>query len=116
MATSITQVDRQIDTLTDEQLRHRIAVAGLCADTMSDDWFPHEPSATATNGRAAYELVAREQCEGCEVKAECLILALRDESRYGVKAHGIFGGLAPWERENLARNQRRRVQAQAVAA
>jgi hypothetical protein len=107
---SIPQVGLQIDSydrLTLEQVSQasrRIAVAGLCSDVNNDDWFPVEPQACDQEGRANYEETARIQCLGCPTQSDCLVLALFDEEKYGRKAHGIFGGRAPWERDALRRN------------
>jgi hypothetical protein len=38
---------------------------------------------------------------------ECRELALRIEARPGVRSHGIWGGLAPWERRDLIRARRK---------
>lgn len=85
-------------------------------------WFPHEPKLEETavrdgvevDARAAYEENARQLCDGCPLAAACLEGALADEAQYGVKAHGIFGGLAPWERQAMARNTQRRAYAMTV--
>jgi hypothetical protein len=61
---------------------------------------------TGANGRAAYEAVARGACSGCEVRGECLLLALRTEAKPKVTAHGIWGGYAPWERDRMRRRAR----------
>jgi Transcription factor WhiB len=86
-------------------LSHRVGAAGLCSDSASDRWFPTEPKPTG-KGREAYEQFARAVCLGCTVLMECRELALRIESQPNVMAHGIWGGLAPWERDNLRRRRR----------
>jgi hypothetical protein len=92
-------------------LVHRVGAAGLCADTADDRWFPAEPHHDASQqAREAYEEYARKACEGCPVRADCLELALRIEDRPGVRAHGVWGGLAPWARTALRRARRRRAQ------
>jgi WhiB family redox-sensing transcriptional regulator len=83
-------------------------------DADPDAWFPHEPHAERTNERAAYETAARELCADCPLIAACLEQALTDESQYGIHSHGIFGGTAPWQRENMLRAVRRNA-AKAVA-
>jgi hypothetical protein len=94
----------EIHALSSGQLSARMAVAGRCVDSGDDAWFPMEP--TTDHGRAAYEAVARDACLGCEVRGECLILALRTEAKRSVQAHGIWGGYAPWERDRMRRRVR----------
>jgi hypothetical protein len=101
---SIPYVTPEIDALSSGQLSHRMAIAGRCSDAGDDSWFPMEP--TGANGRAAYEAVARDACSGCEVRGECLLLALRTENKRAVQAHGIWGGFAPWERDRMRRRLR----------
>lgn len=98
-AAEVTALDTQV-------LAHRAGLAGLCSDSSSDRWFPPEPAPEALAGRSEYECRARAACLGCTVMPECRELALRIEARPGVRSHGIWGGLAPWEREDL--NQARR--------
>ena len=85
--------------LATDVLAHRAGLAGKCSDAGHDGWFPSAPRNAAE--RAAYEDYAREACAGCPVTGECLELVLRDESGPGAEAHGIAGGLAPWERMAL---------------
>jgi hypothetical protein len=87
-------------------LARRAGLAGKCSDCGDDTWFPPEPAAGVDAERAAYEDYAREACYGCPVLAECRELAVRIESRPGAEPHGIAGGLAPWQREPLARARR----------
>lgn len=110
---SISHIDPQIDKLTDHQLSRRVQVAGLCSASASDDWFPVEP--VTPHGRKEYEDQAKSACSGCEVRADCLILALRYESRKGITSHGIWGGMAPWQRERMLRSHRRRRAAAAAS-
>lgn len=84
-------------------------------DANADDWFPHEPQTDRANERAAYEQAARELCAGCPLIAACLEQALTDEAQYGVHAHGVFGGRAPWERDSMRRFDRRLANRRAVA-
>lgn len=103
---SISYIHPQIDNLTDAQLSALLRDAGLCSDAATDDWFPIEP--TTECGRLAYEQEAKRRCAGCPVVNECLLLALRFESRPYVKPHGIWGGTAPWEREATLRSLARK--------
>jgi hypothetical protein len=75
-----------------------------------DDWYPHEPQIERPEERKRYEAYAEELCAGCPFAAQCLEQALTDESQYGVHAHGIFGGVAPWQRDNMRRSEQRRTQ------
>ncbi|MEQ7125338.1 WhiB family transcriptional regulator [Actinopolymorpha sp. B11F2] len=67
-----------------------------------DPWFEPEPVATATRARTAYELHARRRCEPCLVREACLKLALRYES-CGLAAWSVWGGTAPWTRQDILR-------------
>jgi hypothetical protein len=88
-------------------LSRRVGAAGRCADSNDDRWFPIEPGNSATDrARREFELYARAACLGCTVVMECRELALRIESQPRVTAHGIWGGLAPWERDMLRRRRR----------
>jgi hypothetical protein len=106
---SISHFPREIATLTPSQLSAIVSEFGECSGTGDGEnrWYPDvEP--TGAPGRVEYEHHARKVCAECLVRTECLDLALRTESRYGVRAHGIWGGTAPWERERMLRNSRRR--------
>lgn len=99
----------EIAALDTSVLSHRVSAAGRCADSNDDKWFPPEPKPEATAAqRRAYEDYARAVCLGCPVMPECRELALRDEARPGVRSHGIWGGLAPWERDGLRKRLRER--------
>jgi hypothetical protein len=83
--------------------------ARKCADQDTNLWFPaDEPPASRPYQRARYEDYARALCAGCPVKQACLAGALAIEGRpigprQRVRAHGIYGGTAPWEREAMLR-------------
>jgi hypothetical protein len=91
-----------VSLMSTEVLSHRVGLAGKCSDAGHDGWFPVDPEPSEPAEVAAYEDYAREACAGCPVMGECLELVLRDESGPGAEAHGIAGGLAPWERTALA--------------
>jgi hypothetical protein len=91
----------EITALDTPVLSHRVGLAGLCSDSNSDRWFPPEPAPEALAERREYEDRARAACLGCAVMPECRELALRIEARPGIRSCGIWGGLAPWEREDL---------------
>lgn len=104
------RVGDDVTALPAPVLRDRVTHGG-CAGQDTEAWFPPEPDAKWPQGRANYEATARTLCSGCPVTAECLELALRDEARPRVTPHGIFGGRAPWERQAMIRNRRRRAHA-----
>jgi hypothetical protein len=70
--------------------------------TDPDAWFPPEPKPEHPHIRPEYEEKAHDLCRGCPLTQACLQQALADESRPGVERHGVYGGLAPWEREEIA--------------
>ncbi|WP_158642406.1 WhiB family transcriptional regulator [Actinomadura sp. WAC 06369] len=105
--TSISHIPREIASLTLSQLSETVTDSGTCVGTADDRWHPDvEP--TGERGRAEYESHARKVCADCPVRSQCLLLALKTESQYGVQSHGIWGGTAPWERERMLRRIRRR--------
>lgn len=97
----ISQPPSRVTRLATGALSARVGAAGLCSDSNSDMWFPAEPRESAGEARREYEDRARAACLGCTVMPECRELALRIEARPGIRSHGIWGGLAPWEREAL---------------
>lgn len=105
---SIPYVDPQIDPLSTAVLSRAVTELGLCVDDRTDRWFPPEPPAGDERARASYEEAAERVCDGCPARMECLVLALRTESQPYASAHGIFGGLAPWDRKRVIRSRRRR--------
>ncbi|MEQ4209627.1 WhiB family transcriptional regulator [Actinopolymorpha sp. B9G3] len=92
--------------LTESVLRERTQRNADCSrdPKRADDWFLPEPPATSPRARASYERTAERLCAACPVRPECLEFALRRES--GQRAWGIWGGLAPWQREPLVRARR----------
>jgi hypothetical protein len=105
--TSISHFPPETASLTSPQLSAIVSEFGQCSGANDDRWYPDVEPADE-RGRAEYESYARKVCAGCLVRSECLDLALRVKSRYGVRAHGIWGGTAPWRRERMLRNSRRR--------
>ena len=67
-----------------------------------DAWFPPEPKPEDTDGHRAFEEKARGLCKGCPVIDTCRERILSIEAQPGIDRHGIFAGLAPWEREEIA--------------
>jgi hypothetical protein len=98
-------------------LSHRVGAAGLCSDSNDNWWFPAEPDRDAAiEERLAVAQYARAACLGCTVQRECLELALRIEALPWVRSHGVWGGLASWERDALRRRRRDRARRAAVKA
>lgn len=64
---------------------------GLCAETYPDAFFPDRGGSTRD---------AKKICVGCDVKAQCLEYALRNNERFGV-----WGGLSERERRRLIRER-----------
>ena len=50
---------------------------------------------------------ARRICASCPVRLECLQYALEQESGNERMRHGIWGGLTPWERYEIARGRKK---------
>ncbi len=61
----------------------------LCSQTDPEAFFPEKGGSTRD---------AKKICSGCEVKAECLEYALKNDERFG-----IWGGLSERERRRLRR-------------
>lgn len=107
-------------------LRKRVAAAGLCrptavsmaivklhdsvgaarrvpetgeGDHTNDPWFPIEET-----GIKAVQ-AARRACKGCPVRAECGVLAYREELTTG-DVHGVRGGMSAGERRDALRRFR----------
>lgn len=62
---------------------------GLCAQTDPDSYYPEQGESTAA---------AKQVCQGCPVRAECLAYALARNERFGV-----WGGLSERERRPLVK-------------
>ncbi|MBG0828212.1 WhiB family transcriptional regulator [Planomonospora sp. ID67723] len=99
-------------------LAAQVVKRGACVGAADPDaWFPPEPmphggepTEAVKARRAEYEATARRLCGDCPVRAECLELALREEHDLPrTWFHGIRGGTAPWERQNIVYNRRRTV-------
>lgn len=81
-------------------LEHSWRLDALCAQVGGDFWFAEKgPNSTADVN------IAKAVCRLCEVRADCLDYALRSG-----QPHGIWGGLAPGERDRLRRRRGIRVQ------
>ncbi len=61
----------------------------LCAETDPESFFPEKGGSTRE---------AKQVCQGCEVRSECLEYALTHDERFG-----IWGGLSERERRRLRR-------------
>lgn len=85
------------------RLRHDVAAAGLgrpCTspDTDPESWFPVGRTKCRVD-RLAAEAEAARLCAGCPVIDACLALALRYEADR--PSDGIWGGMTPWQRDQL---------------
>lgn len=72
---------------------------GACASSgqLLDDFFSEETSAGEATGQV---FKAKRMCGGCEVRRECLDWAFQHEETE--TRAGIFGGLTPEERQEIA--------------
>lgn len=77
---------------------------GKCRDGPVDLWFPANHMA-ARNGSPTVRR-AKAICAECPVRAECLADVMKHEQ--DGRRHGIWGGLHPQERDELARDRRRK--------
>ncbi len=70
-------------------------LSALCAQSDPDAWFPE--------GQEDFDAPMR-ICRRCTVRAECLDLAMSIESKapHHRGRYGIWGGLSPRQRHNLA--------------
>jgi WhiB family transcriptional regulator, redox-sensing transcriptional regulator len=73
----------EVEETADEAWR----LNALCAETDPEAFFPEKGGSTRE---------AKRVCVGCEVRAECLEFALRNDERFG-----IWGGLSERERRRL---------------
>ena len=74
---------------TDEDSALAWQADALCAQTDPEAFFPEKGGSTRE---------AKKVCIGCEVRAECLEYALKNDERFG-----IWGGLSERERRKLKR-------------
>jgi hypothetical protein len=83
-----------------ERLVHAAERPCVAPDANPEDWFPAEPgSGNSARVRALYEARALALCAGCPVAIACLELTLLREGP--VRGHGISGGTAPWQRQQI---------------
>lgn len=66
---------------------------GLCAETDPDAFFPEKGGSTRE---------AKQVCEGCIVRTQCLEYALANDERFG-----IWGGTSEQQRRKLRRERKR---------
>src|SRR5215469_7819696 len=81
----LTQVEVRPEDLEDLGWQDR----ALCAQTDPEAFFPEKGGSTRE---------AKRVCRSCDVRAECLELALANDERFG-----IWGGLSERERRRLKR-------------
>lgn len=67
----------------------------------------HDTRLFFADARAGDYQAARRFCNRCPVRAACLDEAMRFESGNAENRYGMFGGLTPDERADLARHRRR---------
>ena len=74
-----------------------VAAQGACSTSglSPDAWYPVSGPAGAAIREAADAIAV---CSACQVREECLELALRN---WAVGQHGVWGGTVPAERERL---------------
>jgi hypothetical protein len=70
-----------------------------CADSDldADQWFPVSAEPESARHEAAAAIAV---CTACPVRAQCLVLSLRN---WTIGQHGVWGGLIPAERATLRR-------------
>jgi WhiB family redox-sensing transcriptional regulator len=90
------QVPEEIRAMSEAGLRDVVAT-GWCAGTFSDEWYPlqERPLEPARE-------YARQACDGCPVRWECLELALRTR-----EAHGVWGGTIRKDRTRILQSRAR---------
>lgn len=75
----------------------------LCAEVGSDMFFVDdvEPNEALRQANERYP-AAKRVCQACPVRAECLDFEMRIEgSKHATHRFGIFGGLSPYQRHQL---------------
>ncbi|OHU66188.1 WhiB family transcriptional regulator [Mycobacteroides chelonae] len=83
---SVPSISRLVE-LMDSAFTSDWESAALCAQTDPEAFFPEQGGSTKE---------AKRVCQGCEVTAECLKYALKNDERFGV-----WGGLSERERRQL---------------
>lgn len=71
-----------------------------CREHDPEVWFPGQ-------GDYMTGAAAKAICETCPVRERCLEAAMEWESGSHWQRYGLWGGLDPWERDELARERRR---------
>lgn len=94
----------------------------LCVGANTEHWFPEiidEDGVEWLDDGTIYEAFgptdeyydrARDICEQCPIREECLARAMEDKERYG-----MWGGLTPLERRRIERRERRQKRAERLA-
>ena len=83
-----------------ERIVHAAERPCAAPDANPEDWFPDAPGrGYQLRARARYEARALVLCRGCPVAVECLELALLREGP--ARGHGVCGGTAPWQRQQI---------------
>jgi WhiB family redox-sensing transcriptional regulator len=83
--------------ISDQILWLLVVGEGACSTSRlsPDDWYPVSASAEVGRREAAEAIAV---CAACQVREQCLELALRN---WAVGQHGVWGGTVPAERERL---------------
>lgn len=104
-------------TLTNHQLSQ-----AACSGASIDWWFPNiidEDGEEWMDDGTIYEAFgptdefydrARDVCDMCPIREQCLEHAMEEKERYG-----MFGGLTPLERRRIERRERRHKRAERLA-
>ena len=85
---------------TDHMLTADWMTSAHCVGTDPSAWFPDRGGAGVT--------ILRRICALCPVQQQCLDLAMSAESTHSGTdhRHGVYGGLTPTERHELAKHRR----------
>lgn len=75
-----------------------------CLDVDLTVFFPETPHVF----KDAYK-IAREYCESCPVREECLEWAVSTEAETSTNSFGMYGGRTPEQRRAIRRERRRKV-------
>lgn len=102
--------------MTHNELHEYVTARGKCVgfmfnegiDPEDDPW--HEPLMRGPWSPRRHSERARRACGGCLVQTACLELALQSESDRKPR-HGYWGGTAPHERREIARQRAEHISA-----
>lgn len=91
---------RRRGTAIDQGLWAQVVRQARCADSGldADQWFPVSAEPESARREAAAAIAV---CTDCRVRAQCLVLSLRN---WSIGQYGVWGGLTPAERAGLRRH------------